>query len=247
MPVIVEEPRIKIIGLVNETEAMKHLERIGRTCYKSEDKITEESHAKFLRGIIERGHEAMIEHVSVTIQFYTDRGVTHEMVRHRLASFAQSSTRYCNYSQDKFGNAIHVIKPFYFDPEEPTKEVTLWDDTTAQMNSFDVWFNAMQVANWAYRNLTQVFGRQPQEARTVLPQSTASDIYVTANLREWRHIFRLRALGDTGTPHPDMRSIMLKALYYMTAFYPIVFKDIFNKCVEKGLYDNGLLYGNRPR
>lgn len=237
MSVIVEEPRIKVIGLVDAIEAMKHIERIGRTCYKSEGKISEDSYIKFLRGLIERGHEAMIEHVSVTIRFYVDRGVTHEMVRHRLAAFAQSSTRYCNYTKDQFGNSIHVIKPFYFDPEEPTKEVTMWDGTKAQMNSFDTWFWAMQAASWAYRNLVQTFGKAPELARTVLPQSTASDIYITANLREWRHIFKLRALGVTGNPHPDIRTVMLKALFIMATSFPVVFQDIYNKCVEKGLYD----------
>ncbi|MBO4300491.1 MAG: FAD-dependent thymidylate synthase [Desulfovibrio sp.] len=240
---VVDIPHVEIVNLVDGKKALKHLERIARTCYKSEDRITENSYARFLRGIIDRGHEAMIEHIAVTAYFYTDRGVTHELVRHRLAAFAQSSTRYCNYANEKFGNRIHVIEPFYFDPEEKPKRVLVpmyvqkqqCKDTYLMLNAFDVWFLSAVFANWAYITLTQIFDKKPQEARSVLPQSTAAEIYVTANLREWRHIFKLRALGTTGTPHPDMRRVMLPALDAMHKEFPLIFDDIYDKCVTKGL------------
>jgi thymidylate synthase (FAD) len=236
---ILENPKVEIVNLVDGKKALQHLERIGRTCYKSTDRITDDSYARFLHAIIDRGHEAMIEHVSVTAYFYTDRGVTHELVRHRIAAFAQSSTRYCNYSQDKFGSSIHVIKPFYFDPAEATKRIKMYDGTEVNMNAFDTWMVSMRIANWAYQTLTQVFGRQPQEARSVLPQSTAAEIYVTCNLREWRHIFKLRALGTTGAPHPDMRAVMLPALAAMHREFPLIFDDIYAGCLEKGLLPVG--------
>ena len=241
---VVDDPRVEILNLVSGREALKHLERIARTCYKSEDRISEDSYARFLRGILDRGHEAMIEHISVTAYFYTDRGVTHELVRHRLAAYAQSSTRYCNYSQDKFGNSIHVVKPLYFDPEEALQPVTFplyrergkVENVPLMANAFDVWFLSAVYANWAYMTLTRVFGRQPQEARSVLPQCTAAEIYVTANLREWRHIFKLRALGTTGAPHPDMRRVMLPTLKAMHKEFPVIFDDIYEECLARGLF-----------
>lgn len=246
---IMETPHVAILNLVDGTKALRHLERIGRTCYKSEDKIRDDSYANFLRGIIDRGHEAIIEHVAVTAYFYTDRGVTHELVRHRLAAYAQTSTRFCNFAKDKFGNNIHVITPFYFDPDEERRPVLYPyifqqenDDIyarsgTLRLNAFDTWLIAVIYANWAYLTLTLEFGRHPQEARSVLPQSTAAEIYVTANLREWRHIFRLRALGTTGVPHPDIRRLMLAALTAMHKEFPLIFDDIYDACVQKGLYD----------
>ena len=98
---------------INGLEILKQIEKVGRTCYKSEDRITDESAIKFVTGLIARGHEAMIEHNSLSVRFICDRGVSHEIVRHRLASFGQESTRYCNYSKDKFGNEITVIEPLF--------------------------------------------------------------------------------------------------------------------------------------
>ena len=243
---VLEFPQVHVVNLVDGRKALKHLERICRTCYKSEDKITEDSYEGFLRGIIDRGHEAMLEHVSVTVLFYTDRGVSHELIRHRLASYAQSSTRYCNYSHDKFGNAIHVIRPTYFNSGDAREAAhvphfvdvgTNWDVQMerCKLNAFDVCFVAMLYATWAYQTLVRKFNCSPQEARSVLPQSTATDIAVTANLREWRHMFKLRVLGTTGMPHPDMREVMLCALAAMHREFPIVFEDIVDECVTKGI------------
>lgn len=186
---------------------LQHIEKIGRVCYKSEDKITEdgESARKFVKMIIERGHEAMIEHSSLSVKFIVDRGVSHELVRHRIASFAQESTRYCNYSKDKFDNGVTFIKPFFF------------DDTKYQR-----WLSAMESAESAYLDLLNG-GATPQEARSVLPNSTKTEITITANYREWRNFFKLRTAKAA---HPQMLEITIPLLAELKRKLPIIFDDI---------------------
>ena len=190
----------------------QNIEAAGRTCYKSEDKITPESSRKFIRGLIKRGHEAMIEHASMTVRFTVDRGVSHEIVRHRIASFAQESTRYCNYSQDKFGNEISVINPCFFIGAE-------------NIAKLDEWVAAMNDAEIHYFKLLEL-GATPQEARCVLPNSLKTEIVVTMNMREWRHFFRLRAAGTTGAPHPQMVEVALPLLRRCQELMPELFEDI---------------------
>lgn len=186
---------------------LQHIEKIGRVCYKSEDKITEdgESAKKFVKMIIERGHEAMIEHSSLSVKFIVDRGVSHELVRHRIASFAQESTRYCNYSKDKFDNGVTFIKPLFF------------DDTKYQR-----WLAAMADAESAYLDLLNS-GATPQEARSVLPNSTKTEMAITANYREWRNFFKLRT---TKAAHPQMREVTIPLLAELKEKLPIIFDDI---------------------
>jgi len=186
------------------------IERAGRTCYKSEDKITPESAAAFVKSIVKRGHEAMLEHATMTVKFIVDRGVSHELVRHRLASFAQESTRYCNYSGAKFDGEITFIKPFFF--EEGTEE-------------FEVWKNACQTAEDAYLAMLQM-NRTPQEARSVLPNSLKTEVIMTANMREWRHFLKLRAAGTTGAPHPQMAEVAVPLLKEIQNYMPELFGDI---------------------
>lgn len=186
------------------------IEQAGRTCYKSEDKITLESAAKFVAGIVKRGHEAMLEHASMTVKFIVDRGVSHELVRHRLASFAQESTRYCNYSNDKFGNEITVIRPFFF--KEGTYEYMTWK-------------GACQDAEVRYMGLLRE-GVSPQQARSILPNSLKTEVIMTANMREWRHFFRLRAAGETGAPHPQMSEVAVPLFKEVRAYMPELFGDI---------------------
>lgn len=190
----------------------QNIEAAGRTCYKSEDKITPESSRKFIRGLIKRGHEAMIEHASMTVRFTVDRGVSHEIVRHRIASFAQESTRYCNYSHDKFGNEISVINPCFFIGAE-------------NIAKLDEWVAAMNDAERHYFKLLE-FGATPQEARSVLPNSLKTEIVVTMNMREWRHFFKLRAAGTTGAPHPQMVEVALHLLRRCQELMPELFDDI---------------------
>ncbi len=186
------------------------IEQAGRTCYKSESAITPESAAAFIQKIVKNHHEAMLEHASMTVKFIVDRGVSHELVRHRLASFAQESTRYCNYSKNKFGNEITVIKPYFF--EENAK-------------MYDIWKSAMENAEKAYLDLLNG-GASPQEARSVLPNSLKTEVIVTANMREWRHFFKLRAAGETGAPHPQMAEVAIPLLKTCKEYMPELFSDI---------------------
>ena len=210
------------------------IETAGRTCYKSESSITPESAARFVERIVKNGHEAMLEHASMTVKFIVDRGVSHELVRHRVASFAQESTRYCNYSQDKFGNEITVIEPCFFKYNSLCID---WVDTTdgrsmrslpnAPMDTrnYVLWYNACQFAEDLYFMLLNN-GATPQEARAVLPNSLKTEVIMTANMREWRHFFRLRAAGETGKPHPQMVEVALPLLKEMQSYMPELFGDI---------------------
>lgn len=188
---------------------LQFVEKIGRICYKSEDKITKdgESSKKFVAMLINRGHEAMIEHSSLSVKFIVDRGVSHELVRHRIASFAQESTRYCNYAQDKFGKEITVIKPVFL--EEGTEKYTEW-------------MNACLYVESCYFDLLEL-GATPQEARSVLPNSTKTEITITANYREWRNFFKLRTANAA---HPQMTEITRPLLDELKPKLPIIFDDI---------------------
>jgi thymidylate synthase (FAD) len=192
---------------INGMDMLKQIEEVGRTCYKSEDRITDDSAIKFVAGLISRGHEAMIEHSSVSVRFICDRGVSHELVRHRLAAFAQESTRYCNYAKDKFGNEITVIEPVF------------WEKGTI---GYDRWCEAMFKSEEHYFKLLE-FGATPQEARTVLPNSLKTEIVITTNLREWRHFFKLRT---PEAAHPQMRELTIPLLAELKTLIPVVFDDI---------------------
>ena len=206
---------------VSGVKELQHIERIGRICYKSEDKITDdgESAKKFVAGLIKRGHEAMLEHSSLSVLFHVDRGVTHELVRHRIMSFAQESTRYCNYSGDKFGNEITVILPCFFDTGMGTASNSL---------VYEEWKHSCECAERAYFKLLE-HGAQPQQARSVLPTSTKSDIVLTGNYREWRHFFWLRAADVTGPVHPQMHEVAQPLLDEVHSRIPIVFDDAWTQ------------------
>ena len=200
------EPSFEIMP-VNGEEILKNIERAGRTCYKSEDKINADSARKFVAGIIKSGHESVIEHEKVTVRITCDRGVTHEIVRHRIASYSQESTRYCNYANDKFGNELTFIRPFY------------WKNDPAKMS---IWMNAMSRIEESYMQLVNM-GATPQEARAVLPNSLKTEIVVTMNLREWRHFFKLRT---SPAAHPQIREVAIPILKKFKELVPIVFNDI---------------------
>lgn len=208
------EPSFEVYEDMSDPEVtegmLRKIELIGRTCYKSEAKICNGSASRFVRRLVESQHEAMLEHVSITVKFTVDRGISHELVRHRLASFAQESTRYANYAQDKFGNEIVVIQPFFLQAGSPE-----WFS----------WYDSCLKAENAYINILNE-GRTPQEARAVLPNSLKTDIWVTCNLREWRTILKLRAEGVTGKPHPQMAEVMVPLLKYFREHLPEVFDDI---------------------
>ena len=192
---------------IDGAEILKRIEKAGRTCYKSEDRITEESAEAFVRKLIERGHESVLEHESITVRFVCDRGVSHEIVRHRLASYSQESTRYCNYSNDRFGSELTFIKPCFF------KEAK---------GAYCSWYNTMDFAECAYFDMLED-GCTPQEARSVLPNSTKTEIVMTANLREWRHFLKLRTAKAA---HPQMRELTVPLLHELQERIPVVFDDI---------------------
>ena len=218
-------------------ELYKKLELAGRTCYKSEDKITDESAAAFVADCIRRGHEAMIEHASMTVKFVVDRGVSHELVRHRIASFAQESTRYCNYSKDKFGNEITVIEPVFFKDIAPDRKKyllhqfqytgndPLLPNLTEHERAYAGWVYGCTTSETAYFGMLDD-GCSPQEARSVLPNSLKTEVIMTANMREWRHFFKLRAAGVTGKPHPQMLEVAIPLLNQCKTVFPELFGDI---------------------
>ena len=199
----------QILSPINGEEILKSIERAGRTCYKSEDKITDETSGKFVAMIIKSGHESVIEHEKLSILFVCDRGVSHEIVRHRIASFSQESTRYCNYSKDKFGNELTFITP-------------VWITSNKVEPDENIYLNALNNAEIAYFSLLNK-GWTPQQARAVLPNSLKTEIVVTANMREWRTIFKQRT---SKAAHPQMREIMCPLLDELKTLIPVLFDDI---------------------
>ena len=187
------------------------IELAGRVCYKSEDKINETSAAEFVSKIRSINHESVLEHGSITVRFICDRGVSHELVRHRIASFSQESTRYCNYSKDKFDNGITFIESCFWNTNSP-------DD----INKYNAWVHACEAAEKTYLHLVQC-GATAQEARSVLPNSLKTEVVMTANPREWRHVFKLRAAKAA---HPQMREIMVPLLVEFKSLWPSLFNDI---------------------
>ena len=206
-------------------DIVKFIEKVARTCYKSEEAITEQSGEKMIANLVKSEHLAMLEHVSLTVKFYTDRGVTHEIVRHRVASYAQESTRYCNYGKDKFNGEVTFISPWDAmvakKPDTPTGHVVAGE-------WFDLWLEAVTKADEYYQRLIKE-GCPPELARGVLPQSTKSEIVVTYNLREWIHFFCLRVLGTTGKPHPQIYEVAKPVLLKFAECIPSVFGGLVER------------------
>lgn len=201
------KPSTQILSHLDGNDILRHIELCGRVCYKSEDKITDGSARRFVENIIKRGHEAVLEHASITVKFIVDRGVSHEIVRHRLAAYCQESTRYCNYSKDGFGNEVTFIKPLFF--EEGSYQYKIWKNDCIMSES-----NYLLLLDQ---------GTSPQEARSVLPNSLKTEVVMTANLREWRHFFRLRTAPAA---HSQMREVTIPLLQKFKELIPVVFDDI---------------------
>ncbi|WP_346708053.1 FAD-dependent thymidylate synthase [Massilistercora timonensis] len=197
----------EIVDCIDGNVILKKIEQAGRTCYKSEDRITDNSARKFVENIIKSGHESVIEHEKITVRIICDRGVSHEIVRHRIASYSQESTRYCNYYQDKFGKELTFIQPFF------------WNESTEE---YKIWLKTMKMIEDNYNELIKM-GVQPQEARSLLPNSLKTEIIVTMNLREWRHFFKLRTALNA---HPQMREIACAMLKEFKKNIPVIFDDI---------------------
>ena len=208
--------RISLGGI----EELQRIEIAGRTCYKSEEKITPdgESAKRFVKMIITNKHEAMLEHSSLSVRFICSRGVSHEIVRHRLFSFAQESTRYCNYSKGKFGGECTFIVP-------PDKDWSVLEEEyifAEEVSDKYLWWLAMSDAEDAYMDLLNA-GMRPEQARDVLPNALKTEIVVTGNYREWRNFFKLRCDEKA---HPHIRALAKEALIDIKMRIPVVFDDL---------------------
>lgn len=189
-------------------DALRRIEIVGRTCYKSEDRIAPGSDDKFVRMIRDKGHLAMLDHAHVSVRFIVDRGVSHEVVRHRVGvGYAQESTRYCNYSKDKFGGDVTFIRPCFWEAGTPL---------------FEAWAAAMEHCENAYLMLVAM-GAKPQEARSVLPNSLKTEIVVTGSFTYWRHFFKQRT---DPAAHPQMREVTVPLLAEFLQRWPAAFDDL---------------------
>ena len=215
------EPSVQILNPPDYNMVLRHIEAAARTCYQSESK--DSFPEPFIQRLIKNGHESVTEHTSISVRFICDRGVSHELVRHRICSYSQESTRFCNYSGEKFGNELTFIMPTFWHPEASDPEIR---------TQYKSWEFVMRAAEDGYLYLLSR-GVSPQEARSVLPNSLKTDIVVTANIREWRLIFNQRC---SVSAHPQMRQIMIPLLGYFMDFYPVFFKDLSE------LYAGGFKY-----
>lgn len=200
-------PSFELLDCSDGTALLQKIELAGRVCYKSEAKITPDSAYGFIRRLLKSGHESVLEHEKLSVRIVCDRGVSHEIVRHRIASYSQESTRYCNYSLDKYQNELTFIRPFFW-ADDPEK--------------FQIWKDAMEMAERSYLALIAK-GASPQEARSVLPNSLKTEIVVTMNMREWRHFFKLRT---STVAHPQMQEIATPLLRCFQKTIPVIFDDI---------------------
>lgn len=182
-------------------QILKTLERFGRLSHKSEAKITEDSYQTFVKKLLSWGHESVLEHVSLSVRFICDRGISHELVRHRLGAYTQESTRYCNYS-----GKIQFIKPLFYQPGSP---------------EYQIWYQSCVQASQSYEELMKL-GSTPEAARSVLPNSLKTEIIATYNLREWRHVFEMRCQKAA---HPQMRQVMIPLLQQFQKQLPLIFDD----------------------
>lgn len=202
--IVVEPSATLLAGTMRGQDALKAIEMAGRLSWKSEGKATEDSAAPFVKMLIRAGHESVLEHVSASARFVVDRGVSHEIVRHRLAAYTQESTRYCNYSKS---NEIAFVRPLFWQYGD---------------GFYEKWEYACTICERVYLCLIRD-GATPQEARAVLPNSLKTELVMTANLREWRHFFTLRTAPAA---HPQMRQVVVPLLAEFKAAFPIVFDDI---------------------
>lgn len=209
---IIVKPSVEIVNPQPYNTVLETVEKAIRNCYKSEDKIKEGSAENIIRGIIKSGHEAMIEFADITVSITTDRSVSHQIVRHRLCNFAQQSQRYVNYSKDKFGQEIKVVVPQGLNDE-----------------AYEIWRASMLASEASYMVMIKDHKMPAEVARSVLPNSTATTIFMKANIREWRHIFELRCDSHA---QKDIRFLMTDLLKQLYEIYPVFFEDLYSKFCE---------------
>lgn len=196
---------VEVMDSLDGTAILKKLETAGRVCYKSEDRIGEGTAEKFIKAIIDRGHESVLEHVSITVKFIVDRGVSHQLVRHRIASYSQESTRYCNYSKDRFGGSVVFVQPSF---------------AVEGTEGYDIWKKSCEDSEKAYFDLLNL-GWTPEQARNVLSHSIKTEVVATMNLRQWRHFIKLRT---DRTAHPQIREVATMLQEQLRREVPIVFE-----------------------
>ena len=199
------EPWIKVENF-DGVKIMKRIERACRTCYRSEDKISEESYKNLLTNCLNRGHESVLEHEKITVRIYSDIGTYKDLTRHRFASFSVESTRYCSYNKDKYGNEIAVVNPVYMEDKEV----------------FETWKKAIEDMEKAYMTMKEL-GASTDMCREILPHSTAAEYTMTANIREWKHILELRT---TNHVHPAIRQVLIPLLLLFKEQMPEIFGNI---------------------
>lgn len=209
---LIIHPSFYVIDTGIRSSTLRRIEEAGRTCYKSEDKITDDSADQFIRRLIKSGHERVLEHENRSVRFIVDRGVSHELVRHRLCAFSQESTRYVDYNK----HGLTFIKPPWVYVQSG-----IYDEHIMSFNN--EWLMAMAESAKSYHRLIAFYNWSPQQARAVLPNSLKTELVMTANLREWRHVLRLRA---SKAAHPQMQEVMRPLLTYMNNHLPAVFEDI---------------------
>ena len=197
------EPWIKVENF-DGVKIMKRIERACRTCYRSEDKISEESYKNLLTNCLNRGHESVLEHEKITVRIYSDIGTYKDLTRHRFASFSVESTRYCSYNKDKY--EIAVVNPVYIEDKEV----------------FETWKKAIEDMEKAYMKMKEL-GASTDMCREILPHSTAAEYTMTANIREWKHILELRT---TNHVHPAIRQVLIPLLLLFKEQMPEIFGDI---------------------
>jgi thymidylate synthase (FAD) len=213
------DPSFEILRIDDEATIVRLLETAARNCYKSVTSETIEEALDFLdRQIVQSGHHSVLEHINVTVDIICDRGISHEIVRHRIASYSQESTRYCDYSKGKHGNEITVIRPFFWEPEEGDCVAVREQKERCRMS----WTNSMYVAEKQYLFLLDS-GASAQEARSVLPNSLKTGVVMTANLRSFINFFQQRTAI---TAHPQMREIARPMLDEFKRRIPLIFDDI---------------------
>lgn len=212
----VVKPSVEPLFFPDQETLYGLIETAGRTCYQSE-RVEGDTTEGFIQRLMKRKHWSVLEHANLSIRIICDRGVTHELVRHRIASYSQESTRYCNYTGSKFDGGVRFIDlatGFHYDLGNPR-----------DLAKYGVWARAMEDAEKHYIEMLEL-GATPQEARSVLPNSTKTEIVATMNVREWRHFLEMRWVGVAGTPHPQMVEVAEKVYNLLNFYYPAIFGDI---------------------
>jgi len=219
------EPSAEIVYCPPYDSTTSIVEKAIRTCYKSTEAEHLVEREKLIRERIKEGHLSTLEHVSMTVRLITGRGTANELVRHRMASYSQESTRYCNYGRDRFSNEISVIRPFWLRRDKYEKYLQRGTVEEGCDKIFK-WMESIQIAEARYLELTRIDGVPAQQARGILPLDLKTEIIMTANFREWRHVFELRVLGTTGSPHPDIRLLLEPLLADLQEHQPVFFQDL---------------------